>query len=158
MKPGKAPQPVELKLIKGTASNHPTEKSAMAPPVEAPECPVHLTDAARAEWERIVPLLINLRILSKVDTAALALYCQSYGRWQFSEAEIKKMGGALMVKAPSGYPIQNPYLAIANRAMEDCHRYLQQFGLSPSARTRVTVTVQGDLFVEPETKAAGYFA
>ena len=70
--------------------------------------------------------------------------------WQEAELriqEIKDKGGdGLMVKAPSGYPIQNPYLAIANRAMEDCYKYLQQFGLSPAARTRVSPGVNGDLF------------
>mgnify|MGYP002683875676 CR=1 FL=1 len=56
-----------------------------------------------------------------------------------------KGGDGLLIKAPSGYPIQNPYLAIANRAMENCYKYLQQFGLSPSARTRVQATPQGDI-------------
>lgn len=156
MKPGKPRGPAELKLVKGTAGNHLEPKSAMAPAVEAPECPEFLLPEAKAHWAKIVPLLIDLRILSKVDTSALALYCQARGRWEQAEREIAKMGGVLMIKAPSGYPIQNPYLAIANRAMEDCYKYLQQFGLSPSARTRVTVVVQGELFHEPENQAAAY--
>lgn len=108
-----------------------------------------------------MPVLVRLKIVSELDTAALALYCQSYARWQEAErriAEMKEKGGdGMLIKAPSGYPIQNPYLAISNRAMEDCYKYLQQFGLSPAARTRVTVSLQGDLFGDEAKKSAYYF-
>jgi len=98
-------------------------------------------------------------MVTDIDTASLALYCASYGRWQEAEMKIKKDkiagGDGLIIKSPKGYPIQNPYLAIANRAMEDCHRYLQQFGLSPVARTRVQQGMQGELF--PDAPSKKYF-
>lgn len=150
MKPGRAPAPTNLKIIKGNPGRRPVKKDDVSPLVGIPDCPSHLTAEARSEWMRITPLLLTYRLITEIDTAALALYCQSYGRWQEAEKKIAEMrekgGDGLLVKAPSGYPIQNPYLAIANRAMEDCHKYLQQFGLSPSARTRVVVSLQGDLF------------
>jgi P27 family predicted phage terminase small subunit len=98
---------------------------------------------AKAEWERIIPQLLRFRLIAELDTASLSLYCQAYGRWQQAEKSIADMaaktsGDGMLIKAPSGYPIQNPYLAIANRAMEDCNKYLQAFGLSPSARAKVT--------------------
>ena len=151
MPPGKVPKSnvTELK----TVGSH-------KPQFVAPECPSHLYGAARAEWKRIIALLEKYKLITDIDTAALALYCASYGRWQDAEAkiqEIKNKGGdGLMVKAPSGYPIQNPYLAIANRAMEDCYKYLQQFGLSPAARTRVQPGLQGDLFGN-ESPGKAYF-
>lgn len=142
MKPGPIPKKSNVTQLKTSGDNKPR--------FIAPECPDHMRGLARAEWNRIVLLLEKFKLITEIDTAALALYCASYGRWQEAEAriqEIKDKGGdGLMVKAPSGYPIQNPYLAIANRAMEDCYKYLQQFGLSPAARTRVTPGVNGDLF------------
>lgn len=148
MKPGPTPKS-NVTELKTAGQNKPQ--------FIAPDCPEHLYGAAREEWFRIIVLLEKYKLITEIDTAALALYCVSYGRWQDAEAriqEIKTKGGdGLMVKAPSGYPIQNPYLAIANRAMEDCHRYLQQFGLSPAARTRVTPGVQGDLFNNDPSKA-----
>lgn len=161
MKPGRAPKPSSLKLVQGNPGRRPIGNDEPLPEIVAPDCPAHLTPDARAEWDRIMPLLIRLKIVSEIDTAALALYCQSYGRWQEAErkiAEMKEKGGdGLLVKAPSGYPIQNPYLAIANRAMEDCNKYLQQFGLSPAARTRVTVSLQGDLFGNEEAQRSKYY-
>lgn len=153
MKPGRTPKPTALKLVEGNKGHRAlpsgVEKEP-SPQVGLPDCPAHLTPEAQTEWQRIAPLLLRYRLVTDIDGAALALYCQSYGRWQEAERQIaalrEKGGDGLLVKAPSGYPIQNPYLAIANRAMEDCYKYLQQFGLSPAARTRVTVTLQGDLF------------
>jgi P27 family predicted phage terminase small subunit len=42
-----------------------------------------------------------------------------------------------MVRSPSGYPIQNPMLAIANKAQEQCLKILAEFGLTPSSRSRI---------------------
>jgi P27 family predicted phage terminase small subunit len=155
MKPGRIPKPTNLKLVQGNPGHRPMNKGEVSPEVGVPDCPAHLSAEAKSEWDRITPLLFRYRLISNIDTAALALYCQSYGRWQQAEREIEKLrakgGDGLLVKAPSGYPIQNPYLAIANRAAEDCYKYLQQFGMSPSARTRVTVTFQGDLFGNEKT-------
>jgi len=150
MKSGPAPKPTALKLIEGNPGRRQIEPGEARPKVSAPNCPDHLNLAAKAEWHRIIPLLLKNYLVTELDTAALALYCQSWGRWAEAEqkiAEARERGGdGMLIKAPSGYPIQNPYLAIANRAMEDCHKYLQQFGLSPSARTRVQASPQGDLF------------
>ena len=161
MKPGRPPKPTALKLVQGNPGRRPIEKGETTPEVGIPDCPAHLTADAKTEWDRITPLLFRYRLVTNIDTASLALYCQAYGRWQEAErkiAEMKEKGGdGLLIKAPSGYPIQNPYLAIANRAMEDCYKYLQQFGLSPSARTRVTVNIQGDLFGNDGKTATNYF-
>ena len=161
MKRGPAPKPSSLKLVQGNPGRRPVADGEPTPEVVAPDCPGHLLAEARGEWDRIMPFLLRYRLVTEIDTAALALYCQAYGRWQEAErriAEMREKGGdGLLVKAPSGYPIQNPYLAIANRAMEDCHKYLQQFGLSPSARTRVTVNLQGDLFGNVEAPKSKYY-
>lgn len=120
------------------------------PKFVAPDCPDHLGVRAKNEWDRVIAYLEKYKLITDIDTAALALYCASYGRWQDAEAAIQKTidegGDGMIVKSPKGYPIQNPYLSIAHRAMEDTHRYLQQFGLSPIARTRVTPGLQGELF------------
>lgn len=146
MKPGPIPKRNNVTELKTSGDNKPR--------FVAPDCPSHLHGSARAEWLRIIVFLEKYKLITDIDTAALALYCASYGRWQDAEEKMQKMkeqgGDGLMVRAPSGYPIQTPYLAIANRAMEDCYKYLQQFGLSPAARTRVTPGLQGDLFASDD--------
>lgn len=162
MKPGRAPKPTALKLVQGNPGRRPVESKGEARlAFVAPHRPAHLSPEAAAEWDRILPMLLKYQLVSEIDSASLALYCQSYGRWVEAEgklAEVRQRGGdGLLMKAPSGYPIQNPYLAIANRAMEDCHRYLQQFGLSPSARTRVVPSGQLDLFRDGEAEGSHHY-
>jgi len=47
-----------------------------------------------------------------------------------------------VIKSPSGFPIQSPYLAIANKAMDQMTKLLTEFGMSPSSRTCVAVAPQ----------------
>ena len=51
--------------------------------------------------------------------------------------QIQKYGA--MVKSPTGYPIQSPYLAIANRQAELMMRIASEFGFTPASRSRISV-------------------
>jgi P27 family predicted phage terminase small subunit len=48
---------------------------------------------------------------------------------------VQKTGA--VVKAPSGYPILNPHLAVANQAYTRMKAMLVEFGMTPSSRTRL---------------------
>ncbi len=43
----------------------------------------------------------------------------------------------LMTKTQGGNAIQNPLVGTANKAMSDMIRYATEFGMTPSARTRI---------------------
>ena len=82
--------------------------------------------------------LVSLGLMTKIDRAALAAYCQAWARWIQAEEEIRK--SSCIVKSPSGYPIQNPWLAVANTALKQMRAFLTEFGMTPSSRSRVTVS------------------
>lgn len=136
MKPGPKPTPTNILELHGSWRAK-VRKNEPKPTTSAPSCPGHLTKEAKSEWKRITPQLKKLGLLAKIDRAALAGYCQSWARWVKAEKEIAKMGE--VVKSPSGYPIQNPWLAISNRALKQTESFIKEFGLSPSARTRVDI-------------------
>jgi len=83
--------------------------------------------------------------MTDLDRAALAAYCQAYGRWVQAERALSKMAeqdaltGALMIKTKNGNAIQNPIVGTANHAMSEMMRYATEFGMTPSARTRIDV-------------------
>jgi P27 family predicted phage terminase small subunit len=104
---------------------------------ELPACPPHLKGEARREWRRTGRKLVECGLITSVDAAALALYCQAWARWVDAEGQLAKYG--IVMKAPSGFPIPSPYLAIANKAMEQMTKLLVEFGMSPSSRARVTI-------------------
>lgn len=136
MQPGKKPLPTNIKLLKGTARKCRLNPGEIQPDVIAPDPPDHLSEYARREWSRITVELLRLGLLSEIDRAALAAYCQCYGRWVDAEEKLNKTG--LVRKTTNGNIVQNPLIGIANRAMEIMRQYLVEFGMTPSARTRVT--------------------
>lgn len=138
---GRKPTPAHLKLLHGNPGKggpNPGEASSQR---RAPTCPSHLCPPAKAEWKRLATQLTVLRILTELDRAALAAYCQAYGRWV--EAEGKLQETPMLLKLPSGYVQQNPWLTIANKQLELMHKYLTEFGLSPVARSRVSLAGAG---------------
>ncbi|MBI5284958.1 MAG: phage terminase small subunit P27 family [Chloroflexi bacterium] len=108
------------------------------PLAQLPTCPPHLQGEARKAWRQLGRKLLGCGLMTEIDGAALALYCQAWARWVDAERALEKYG--VMVKSPNGFPMQSPYLAIANKAMEQMTKLLTEFGMSPSSRARVAVT------------------
>jgi P27 family predicted phage terminase small subunit len=148
---GRKPKPTHLKLLDGNPGRRRTNSSEPEPAHKAPTCPSHLCPPAKAEWKRLAQQLSVLRILTELDRAALAAYCQAYGRWV--EAERKLHETPMLLKLPSGYVQQNPWLTIANKQLELMHKYLGEFGLSPVSRSRVSLAGHG-----PKPWTGGKFA
>ena len=115
-----------------------TKNEAMpVAPDALPRCPPHLTDVARKEWRRLATPLYRMGVLSVTDRAALAAYCQAWARWVEAEENLQK--GPPLIKSPSGYVQQSPWLSIANKQLEIMGKYMAELGLSPSARARLQV-------------------
>jgi phage terminase small subunit len=74
---GRNPQPTALKRLEGTRSDRINTAEPAAVPGR-PVCPDHLDATAHAAWDRIVPALDALGVLSRTDGAALALYCDAF--------------------------------------------------------------------------------
>lgn len=148
---GRKPKPTHLKLLDGNPGRRLPNAGEPAPANKPPTCPSHLCPPAKAEWKRLAAQLTTLRILTELDRAALAAYCQAYGRWV--EAERKLHETPMLLKLPSGYVQQNPWLTIANKQLELMYKYLGDFGLSPVSRSRVSLTLSGT-----KTGAQGKFA
>jgi P27 family predicted phage terminase small subunit len=111
-------------------------KDEPKPDLAIPECPPELGPVAQKEWHRLVTELAALRMLTNLDRAALAAYCGAYALWAEATENIQKFG--TMVKSPSGYPIQSPYVAIANRQAEIMMRIASEFGFTPASRSRIS--------------------
>lgn len=45
----------------------------------------------------------------------------------------------LLIRTPSGYVQQSPWLNVANRQMELMGRYMAEIGLTPASRSRIAV-------------------
>jgi P27 family predicted phage terminase small subunit len=132
---GRKPQPTALKLLKGNPGRRPMNENEPRPEPRLPQAPSHLSETAKREWKRAGRMLLQLGLITGIDRPAFALYCQAYGRWVEAEEALRQYG--VMVKSPSGFPMQSPYLAVANKAMEQMRSLLSEFGMTPASRTRV---------------------
>jgi P27 family predicted phage terminase small subunit len=127
-------------------------RGEVLPPVRStrlPSCPPHLSPAAAAEWRRLAKALQQAGVLTGFDRAALAAYCQAYGRWVEAEEHLRV--SPTLYKTPSGYVQQSPWLGIANKQLELMGRYMVELGLTPAARSRVMPTTAAMRYaVSPE--------
>src|SRR5262245_4018599 len=114
-----------------------------------PRCPPHLNPAAAAEWRRIGKALQRAGVVTTFDRAALAAYCQAWGRWVEAEERLRETPA--LVKTPSGHIQQSPWLTIANKQLELMGRYMVELGLTPAARSRVMAgsPIRGVVATEP---------
>jgi P27 family predicted phage terminase small subunit len=101
-----------------------------------PDCPPELGPAAQHDWVRLVGDLSSLNMVTKLDRAALATYCGASALWAEATEAIQKFGA--MVKSPTGYPMQSPYILIANRQAEITMRIASEFGFTPASRSRIS--------------------
>jgi P27 family predicted phage terminase small subunit len=122
-------------MLTGNPGKRPLNHDEPRPDANIPECPPELGPVARAEWDRLVGELAALRLLTNLDRAALAAYCGAYALWAEATVQIEKYG--VMIKSPTGFPIQSPYLAIANRQAEIMMRIASEFGFTPASRSRI---------------------
>lgn len=137
MATGRKPTPVALKLLRGNPGRRPIPSNPEPPKfTTTPQAPAHLSDAARAEWDRLAGPLIEIGLITTADVACFAAYCESFARW--SEAEIQLRQQGTIVKSANGFPIQSPYLSVINSALKQMHVYAAELGLTPSSRSRVT--------------------
>jgi P27 family predicted phage terminase small subunit len=134
---GRPRKPTNLKVLEGNPGKRPLPENEPKPVPIAPPCPAHLDSRAKKEWKRITPELEHLGLLTRIDMAALAAYCQAYSRWIEAEKMIRKHG--MLVKNQKGYPVVSPYMAIINKSLEQMKSYLTEFGLTPASRSRIDV-------------------
>jgi P27 family predicted phage terminase small subunit len=125
-----------MKLLTGNPGKRPLNEDEPRPEAAIPDCPPELGPVAKQEWDRLVEQLAPLRMITHLDRAALASYCAAYALWVEATLAIQTYGA--MVKSPTGYPIQSPYVSIANRQTEIMMRIACEFGFTPASRSRIS--------------------
>lgn len=132
---GRKPKPTALKTLEGNPGKRQLNINEPKPLAKAPSCPKWLDPEAKKEWKRLSKKMEQVGILTEIDMAAFAGYCQAYARWKAAEEFISKHGS--IVKTPSGYWQQVPQVSIAQQYMKAMQKFAEQFGLTPASRSRI---------------------
>jgi P27 family predicted phage terminase small subunit len=120
--------PPELHVLRGNPG-----KRAVFPgprpetPETVPEPPPFLEGYAAEEWRRIAPELYRLRLLTVLDVAPLAAYCESFKTWR----EATEVGASAEPEA------KRLLDKIARDACKTMVRFGGHFGLSPASRGKI---------------------
>ncbi|MFE2843864.1 phage terminase small subunit P27 family [Streptomyces scopuliridis] len=109
-------------------------KSSLDPAVESAN--ERCRDVASTEWRRVVPVLEVAAGIGEVDHATVKDLCVCVARIDQAERDLSERG--LMVTAERG-TVKNGAATIATQYRTQLARYIREFGLSPSARTAITV-------------------
>ena len=133
---GRKPRPLGIALMKGDHKGR-VNHNQPAPPIGLPRCPAHLDKAARAKWRQLAK---EMTWMAKVDGDILAAYCVAWARWVDAEEKVKVSGAVL--KSTEGGFYQNPFLAVANKAIEQLTKLGSLMGLNPAERTRINAPVK----------------
>lgn len=134
MRPGPVPLPTKLRLLRGKGTtNHeepqPEEVKTLPPPPS-------LTGAALKKWHEMTEKLADLGMLTNLESDLLLVYCETWADWLDAKQKLRDFGQ--VIKAPSGYPMQSPFVNIESKARLHLVRMQSEMGLTPSGRSRVT--------------------
>lgn len=139
---GRKPKPVELKVINGEKRPSRLNPNSPDPERKVPKAPRYLNARAREEWDRITEELGRLNMLCELDRTELASYCICQARHMEAEELLEKTG--LLDTDADGRAIKNPLVEISSKHMELAHKFLIEFGMTPSSRARVKVPKKDD--------------
>ena len=106
---GRKPKPTAIKVLEGNPGKRSLNTAEPKPEKKAPRCPSWLEEEAKKEWKRMSKQLEQLGILTEIDMAAFAGYCQAYARWKEAEEFIAEQEEKYYVIQKSGTRVKCNY-------------------------------------------------
>ena len=120
------PKPTALKMLQGTV-RHDRANPAEPKPAPGAAKPATLSAKASVLWDEYAPMLTRLGLLRETDALALEDLCETTVRWR-------------MLRHKRDFRAA----VTSDRAREHMLKLLSQFGMTPSAATRVTAIPEAE--------------
>ncbi len=145
-KPGRKPKPNHLKVVNGNPGKR-VIKPALDLPAGAPSVPSGFKGPALAIWTDTVNELSRWGVLSRCDSALLEAYCNNFVRMRDMEGFLQKNGVTYETTTKNGDKMirKRPEVEILMNCTNIHRQYMTEMGLTPSSRTRLPNTRQGEL-------------
>lgn len=134
---GRKPIPTALKLVRGNPGKRPLPQNEPKPTLGIGPCPDSLSQDAKDEWVRVVVELERIGMLTRVDAPALEAYCDAVAMMRVARANIDANG--IVTQGERGM-VRNPAVSIHRDCAALVRQFAAEFGLTPSARTRIKTT------------------
>jgi P27 family predicted phage terminase small subunit len=133
---GRIPKPNAIKVLEGNPGKRALpDQPNVLPGAPDPPDSVQSDPVALAEWNRILPQLLDLGLVAKIDAASLAGYCLLISMAHKASESIAKDG--VLVVSPAGVK-KNPACGLLLDALKGIKAFAVEFGLTPASRSRVS--------------------
>jgi P27 family predicted phage terminase small subunit len=146
---GPAAKPVKEKQLAGNPGKREIDKKSAqdSAPKSLPLKPDFVDKTAADIWDITVHQMANMGVLSTIDGAMLEIYCNNFAKIRKLQKFLFENNDTYETKTATGPMIKvRPEVVILQRCQQQHLAIANQFGLSPSARTRLPDPNQGDLF------------
>lgn len=138
-------KPKRIKELMGNPGKKPIRDTVEARRARRiPTPPSFLSGPADGEWRRVVKELDWIGILSPLDYFVLAAYCEEVGTFIDSTMRLNELAliddtgnRGLLVRTAYGDYRPTPLLAIRQKSATLMLRIATEFGMTPSARSRI---------------------
>ena len=133
--------PTRLKQLRGTLRRDRTNVREPKPLVRIPPCRRSLPASVRAMYRRLSRILAPLRVVTVADGLALELASSVLVEYETNARVVLEQGSTYEATTAAGAVMHRarPEQAIAADAWRRAATMLQQFGLTPSSRSKVEV-------------------
>src|SRR5258708_26797013 len=139
---GPAPTPSNIVQLEGNRGHRKKNRGESRPRPVPPECPPWLDARAKSVWKKLEPELDRLGLLTIVDGDSFAVYCSLVSENEWAVRILAKEGRTFTTD--KGYVGQHPAVAIFHNSARGIKAFAAEFGLTPSARSRLSVPEQKD--------------
>ncbi len=149
---GPAPKPTALRLLEGTHLER-VNPDEPQPRAALPELDEGASAEVAAVFDRLVTELEAMGIAHASDSDSLRCFCEAVVVHRKASALIAKSN--VLIPGLHGGPVRNPALAVQRDAAQTIRAFAQEFGLTPSARSRITTGATSDAAQDNPFAGAG---
>ena len=133
-RPGPAPIPTHLKIIRGTRQDR-INKTEPKPAASEPKCPTWLSTDGKKIWRRVAKQLKEMGMLFEADQDVICAYVQAVITHQEASKVVAKEG--IVVAGRRDEFVKNPALQVVRDNATLIRMLAGELGLTPAARARL---------------------
>jgi len=155
---GRKPKPTHLHLVNGNPGRRPRNRREPNPPKGIPNCPEHVSDRAKLAWGAFAVKLDEMGVLTYADVWALEQLVENYAEileWRKIIAAEGRMVDQTMSDGETTRHVVNPACIALSDTEKRFRAMMAEFGLTPSARSRVNAKPPEQETADPGAKYFG---
>lgn len=139
---GTRPIPTRLQIVRGNPRKQNLNAKLASEPqpsivatVPIPPRILNGNKVARDHWKEYAKELHSIGLLTKIDMWEFTRYCLTYSQYVEALKEVNQ--DSMVIVNDLGNKIINPWTKIMDQKSKELRQFESDFGLNPSARTRV---------------------